>query len=1231
MKTHSKILFKFKMLYSFCLLLAILFFISPSYGKNLSEEQVLKAFKGWLRISPHPLNAQLNVNNIKIKAFKNTNDTTTFYVISFKTEGFAVLSANDLIQPVIAFSATGHFDETSKNPLFSIISSDINNRQKIAELYQLELDNNTLEKSTNSPLLKIKQKWRTLINTGISDEPTDAGIEESEMDEIIVAPFLKTEWSQSSTNNGACYNYYTPTGLDDTNTPKWEAGNELNYPTGCVACALGQVMKYFEYPNSPINTTTAYPIEVDGVKENKFLRGGDGNGSAYLWDLMTEKPKIADSLTDDSRKAIGSLLYDCGLSVEMSYTAEDSSGYSTQVANSLMNVFGYSNAILAYKAQSEIESNILLNILNSNLNAKLPVILGLTREPNFGHAVVCDGYGYNNGTIYHHINLGWNGAQNIWYDLPDVDPYDDKTYNIIDIAIYNIYTTGNGEIVTGKVLDESNNPLEGITVTINDKTAVTNSKGIYVFRGIPSNTQITISCPKAQAIQRQTGLSAYRRSGDYTVGNIIDANLQIGSSQPTTYTLTVNQGSGSGTYTAGEIVSITADQPADGFVFDKWVASDTTNINEITSSTTNITMPEANYTVSATYKEISIDTYSISGIIAGDVQENVTITLSGDVSKTTLSSSDGSFIFTDILAGSYNVTPSLNSYTFSPDSTSLTITSENHPNINFTASKSKPGFNKLTVINGSGSGSYVANEQIVISATIPSGKVFKEWIGDTSSILPQDSQTTIVFMPNNDITLTATFQDPTLGTYRLSGKISGDILSGVTLSLSLAGSRIKETVSDANGDYFFDTLSAGDYIVTASIPGYELTPKSTAISITDSDVNEINFTTTRTASYSHELTVLNGTGSGTYLFNSLVNIQATPPIGKKFSYWTGDIRNIADIFAATTTFTMPDKDAVLRAIFEDDISTQFSITGTITGDIIGGVQVYIDQTHNAMTDTSGNYTISNLETGTYTVTPIKSGYTFTPENISVTISDSNINNINFTSNASTPDTSDIFQVCNGTEFYYRPSTIMSKKPKVFAELPNGKKVSYKILKGSDGEVVYFTWTKKLRLYDKKDFKNGYKIFFDTYGALPNLQLITNILYKKDNILLQNNDFYLVPPVITAIKNASNTSVITEAQAEDSIILEGKDFGAKPPKVYLELDNQLFKCKIDKSYLIFKDYKGKESCMDVLGNSALMIILPKEKKLSPGLYSIVLDNKIGIATTPKTSSDKGHLPTILIFR
>jgi uncharacterized repeat protein (TIGR02543 family) len=72
---------------------------------------------------------------------------------------------------------------------------------------------------------------------------------------------------------------------------------------------------------------------------------------------------------------------------------------------------------------------------------------------------------------------------------------------------------------------------------------------------------------------------------------------------PATYTLSVNNGTGSGQYEAGTSVSISADPPATGKVFDKWTGGNGGTFADANSSSTSFTMPANTASVTATYKD----------------------------------------------------------------------------------------------------------------------------------------------------------------------------------------------------------------------------------------------------------------------------------------------------------------------------------------------------------------------------------------------------------------------------------------------------------------------------------------------------------------------------------------------------------------------------------------------------------------------------------------------------
>jgi len=87
----------------------------------------------------------------------------------------------------------------------------------------------------------------------------------------------------------------------------------------------------------------------------------------------------------------------------------------------------------------------------------------------------------------------------------------------------------------------------------------------------------------------------------------------------------------------------------------------------------------------------SASTFILSGIMNGDIQEDVTITLSGAGSSSTTTATNGNYAFEGLADGSYTVTPTLTGYTFTPTSQNVMIEGANASAINFTSTINRSG------------------------------------------------------------------------------------------------------------------------------------------------------------------------------------------------------------------------------------------------------------------------------------------------------------------------------------------------------------------------------------------------------------------------------------------------------------------------------------------------------------------------------------------------------------
>jgi len=481
--------------------------------------QAEKVVKGWLKTAANPLGTPLGQQVKEVKTFTNNSKQPIYYIVYLQPNGFVIVPADDLIEPIIGFVQEGTYDPSPANPLGALVTGDLNGRIESVRTGKPARTKAIVGISAEDP----QDKWSKFIGLAEASTQEIGTLGLSSIDDVRVSPLVQTRWSQTTICSGtlACYNYYTP--------PVGE-GRTGNYPCGCVATALAQIMRYHEYPNTGIGKNP-FTVKVSNYDHNEILytRGGDGNGVDYNWGDMVLVPGCGTTLTQ--QKAIGALCYDAGVGISnlvsgeyTQYYSNETLAYTHSAKVGLKSTFKYGNAIFGFNSGSNIGAG-LIGMVNPNLDAGLPVYFGI-RKGTSGHAVVCDGYGYNAGTMYHHLNMGWAGTSDAWYDLPDIT----SAYNTIYETIYNICPTlqGNREMISGRVTNPSGNPISGVMVYADypagyfTYTTNTNANGIYAFDCLNSNATFYVGAMKTGYIfgddqQVQTGHSS---DSQPTSGNV---------------------------------------------------------------------------------------------------------------------------------------------------------------------------------------------------------------------------------------------------------------------------------------------------------------------------------------------------------------------------------------------------------------------------------------------------------------------------------------------------------------------------------------------------------------------------------------------------------------------------------------------------------------------------------------------------------------------------------------
>ena len=142
----------------------------------------------------------------------------------------------------------------------------------------------------------------------------------------VVEPFLSTEWGQGYPFNEQC-----------PKDPKIGG----NCVTGCIATAMAQIMKYYNYPEKGKGELT-YKSDPYGLNLSV-----DFSSQLFDWGNMPEK--YDGNWTKQQIDAVAWLNYTCGVSVAMQYTNSGSGAYPADIAYALINNFNYNPNIKYYE------------------------------------------------------------------------------------------------------------------------------------------------------------------------------------------------------------------------------------------------------------------------------------------------------------------------------------------------------------------------------------------------------------------------------------------------------------------------------------------------------------------------------------------------------------------------------------------------------------------------------------------------------------------------------------------------------------------------------------------------------------------------------------------------------------------------------------------------------------------------------------------------------------------
>lgn len=383
----------------------------------------------------------------EIKTVYGEDNTPSMYVINYEGGGFVIVSATKNYYPILAYSDTNSMNveeamktgfaiwvdgtkqniaesdswdeesqaefrrmwtvyETPKEDVVPLDATDDHYRdgtlfrQRLGELYQL-CPGYSFGPLTSAKYFLSQSEYNTYVERaeiyGSPLEFTIVGYKSPTQG--VVGPLINTTWDQRNGYNTLCPNKSV---------------------AGCVAIAMAQIMKYYEWPQT------------------------------YDWDNMPNNYATLASQT---------LIADVGRAVDMDYGSNES-GATMGNTEKGFKAMGYTVTKKKHEAG---------DILNEVFYRRRPVFMTGDRK-NFigftwkGHAWVCEGVDYYTNTVSYfveylvdrstnpsysscglpaywapqgssgsgrylfYMNWGWNGQYNGWYTAYDVSPTNDRNY-----------------------------------------------------------------------------------------------------------------------------------------------------------------------------------------------------------------------------------------------------------------------------------------------------------------------------------------------------------------------------------------------------------------------------------------------------------------------------------------------------------------------------------------------------------------------------------------------------------------------------------------------------------------------------------------------------------------------------------------------------------------------------------------------------------------------------------
>lgn len=441
-----------------CILLAF----SPAvYSKNINPRKAAKIAQRYVTL---PQSQEVKA---KSKGFSQTADTPYYIYNDARGSGFVIVSGDDEMGEILAYSTEGTLDTLNANPCVKFLLEGYRQTYEVLKEGKVDVGNAT--------------------RSGLFSQ--------------TVSPLLKSRWGQS-------YPFNARTG----------------YPySGCVATAIAQLMYYHQWPLQG-KGQNEYEVTYYHTKKS-----ADFSQSHYDWANMLPDYRYPVRATLEQEDAVALLMNDVGVASFMQYTPNASGTQGIFAYQALLKNFGYSAAYATKAIEGPTRFAEILR--QELLNGCPVYLEGRPAGAASGHAWVTDGFDENGlfhmnfgwegqGDAYYSLTnlsvsqtgsefqgkpLAFNRAIMAILAHPDNGKYPEIDRSLLENSPQLMFNEG-GSLLIKEATGKNFNPSQTITVEMNS----------FVNRGKPFRGDIGVAVYDVDGNLMQVAYSDDHALGGFT-------------------------------------------------------------------------------------------------------------------------------------------------------------------------------------------------------------------------------------------------------------------------------------------------------------------------------------------------------------------------------------------------------------------------------------------------------------------------------------------------------------------------------------------------------------------------------------------------------------------------------------------------------------------------------------------------------------------------------------------